>query len=545
MKVTTSLALAALLAGGATAAAQDPPDPITGAEIRAHIHFLAHDLLEGRAPGSRGGELAAEYIGSQFMAAGLEPVDGSHFQPVPVVGVTVDPEQVRLGFEPVATGDPAAVHPIIAEYRDEAVVWPGDPQPAVDVSGEMVFVGYGVHAPEHQWDDYKGQDVSGRIVLILVGDPPAPPDEPELFDGRALTYYGRWTYKLEEARRRGARGALLVHRTDAAGYGWDVVASSWTGEQFMLNPGDEDGRLPLHGWLSGPFTRRVLETGGHDLDQLMVMAARRDFQPVATGTTVRARLAADVRDVRTRNVVGLLPGSDPERRQEVVVLTSHYDHLGVGSPDATGDSVYNGAYDNASGVALMIEVAEALASLEARPARSILFMATAAEEAGLLGTRHYVTEPLIPLSRTVAALNVDGANLWGETDDVIVPGAELSSLGPLIERVAGESDLMVRPDPAPGSGIFFRSDHFPFAQSGVPVLYIQHGLRYWQRPPDWGEDMMAAYVRERYHQPGDELRPDMVMTGAVQQARLVYDVTREVASGEGRPAWSPESPYRR
>lgn len=546
--ILRTAALAAVT-GGALLSPQEARDAITAERLRAHLIFLSHDLVEGRAPGTRGGELAAEYIASEMRGMGLEPVAGSFFQPVPMLGMTVEPESVRLEFDagrngrptPGTRSDSGPAEPLFALYPAETVVWPGAPRRELQVDGELVFVGYGVRAPEWSWDDYKGTDVTGKVALILVGDPPASPDEPGLFRGRALTYYGRWTYKLEEARRRGAAGALLVHRTDAAGYDWGVVATSWTGEQFTL-PDRPSGPL-LNGWVSDPLARELLSRGGLDLDELYVRAARRDFRPLRTGITVRSRMVSRSRRVETRNVVGVIRGTDPGRARQVVVFTSHYDHLGIGTPDATGDSVYNGAYDNASGVSVLLEVARALERVEGGPARTLLFIATAAEEAGMLGSEHYVDRPLFPLARTVAAINLDGASLWGETEDVIGLGADLSSLGEVLERHARESGLELRPDPAPQTGAFFRSDQFPFARAGVPVLYIEHGLSFRNRPPGWGEELMNRYMRDRYHQPGDEYRPELDLSGAVQQARLVFDVGLDIANAEEPPAWNPGSPF--
>lgn len=502
---------------------------ITAAELRAHLYFLSADQLQGRAPGTRGGELAAEFIASQFLRLGLEPVEGGYFQTVPLTGVTVDPTTVALAFDSESERLPA-------HYPGDAVVWPAGTNPNVQVSGEVVFVGYGANAPQWEWDDFKERDLSGKVLVFLVGDPPAPPDEPDLFEGRTMTYYGRWTYKLEEARRQGATAALIVHSDDAAGYEWNVVETSFTGEQLVLPDSGQGAPLLMSGWLTRDFARRVFATAGLDLDELYVQATRRDFRPVATGVTVRARISSGRRAVRTRNVVGYLPGSHPERGDEVVILTSHYDHLGTGRSE-DGDSIYNGAYDNASGVSLLLEVADAFARLEPRPDRGILFVATAAEEAGLLGSRHYVANPLFPLENTVAALNVDGANLWGETEDVIALGAERSTLGDLVGARAEEAGLIVMPDPAPESGSFFRSDHFPFALAGIPVLNVQHGIRFRGRPPGWGQRVMADYDARHYHRPSDEYDPEADLAGAVQQARLLFGIAYDIAMWDRRPAW--------
>jgi Zn-dependent M28 family amino/carboxypeptidase len=530
-----------LLLVAVTAAALAAPDfeqarrSITGEEIRSHLYFLSLDDLGGRAPGTPGGQLAAEFIASQLRRVGLEPVGGSYFQPVPLTGSTVDSPSVFLAFE---AGDQR----LTADYPGDAVVWQGEPGSGAQVEGNLVFVGYGAEAAGWGWDDFKGRDLTGKVLVFLVGDPPAPPDEPELFDGRAMTYYGRWTYKLEEARRRGASGALIIHSQAAAGYGWDVVRSSWTGERFALateaDATDDAPPVPLQGWITQEHARRLFALGGLDLDELYVRATRRDFRPVNTPIRVRAQLSSAARRLQTRNVVAYLPGRHPERRQEVVVVMAHYDHLGVG-PVVAGDSIYNGAYDNASGVALLLELADAFARLEPRPDRGVLFIATGAEEAGLLGSTHYVRRPLLPLRRTVAAINIDGANLWGETDDVVALGADRSTLGDLVGSRAEELGLAVVPDPAPESGSFFRSDHLPFARAGVPILYVQHGTRFRGRPPGWGERLMAEYERRHYHRPSDAYDPAFDLAGAVQQGRLLFGVAYDIAMAEGRPAWHP------
>lgn len=511
-------------------------ETIAEGDLRGHLQFLSHDLLEGRAPGTRGGRLASVYIGSRFSAQGLEAPGGSHFQSVPVVASTVDTSRTALRF---LAGEQARS----AEYPAEAVIWPGVQDTLVEAEAELVFVGYGIDAPEFDWNDFGTDDLQDKILLVLVNDPPAPPDEPQLFDGPAMTYYGRWTYKFEEAARRGAAGALIVHTTDAAGYPWEVVETSWTGEQFALPSSGAEPALQVEGWVTQEFARTILNDAELSLDELFVQAARRDFQPVHTGITVEARVAASTRRLDARNVIGLLPGTHPERRNEVVVYTSHYDHLGIGPP-VDGDSIYNGAYDNASGVALLLEIAEAFAALDPGPERSILFIATDAEEAGLLGAEHYVRDPLFPLRRTVANINVDGANLWGETDDVVALGSERSTLGGVIEARAAQLDMHLSRDRAPEKGFFFRSDHFPFARSGVPALYIEHGSSYRDRPEGWGAERLERYDARSYHRPSDQYDPSFDLAGAVQQARLALLVGYDVAQQAEYPEWHEGTEFR-
>lgn len=510
-------------------------ESITAREIRAHLSFLAHDLLEGRGPGTRGDRLAAHYIATQFARLRLEPVRGSYFQPVPVVGVTVDPERVELVFKRDGV-------PLAARFGMDAVIWPGVPDTAVSVSGDVVFVGYGVTAPEYDWDDFKDVDVAGKVLLVLVGEPPAPPGEPDLFDGRALTYYGRWTYKFEEAQRRGASGVLLIHSPDAAGYGWSVVLTSWMGEQLSL-PREAGSPPPLavEGWVSRDLARRLLRLAGHDLNSLTARAARRDFRPVEVGLGVRASMPARVRHFETANVVGLVPGHSPSHKHEVVIYTAHYDHLGIG-PAVNGDSIYNGAYDNASGVAAMLEIAEAFTRLDPGPDRSVLFIATTAEESGLLGSTHYTRYPLFPLDRTVAVINIDGANLWGETSDVTALGAEKSGLGRILEARAREMGMRLVPDRAPEHGFDFRLDHYPFAAAGVPAITLEHGIEFRGRTPDWGYRVLRRYEIDHYHRPSDHYDPAFNLAGAVQQARLAFLVGYDAAMAATWPDTSTATP---
>jgi Zn-dependent M28 family amino/carboxypeptidase len=398
-----------------------------------------------------------------------------------------------------------------------------------------VFAGYGVSAPEYQWDDYEGQDVRGRVVLLLAGDPPAPPTEPRLFRGRTLTHHGRWDTKLEQARRHGAAGAIIIHSPDAAGYPWRVIRTSFGSTRYTLRAAA--GAAPplrLEGWIAVAHARALLDTAGYSFDELLVRAARRDFAPVATGIMMHAHLAGDVRTVRTHNVVGMVRGA--ERPDESVVFTAHYDHLGVGA-NVNGDSIYNGAYDNASGVAALLEIARAFAQLDAAPPRSAVFVFTTAEEAGLLGARHYVRSPALPLARTAASINIDGANLWGETDDFIALGGERSTLGRIAELRGSELGMRSAPDPAPELGLYFRSDHLPFALAGVPAVQIVHGDDYRGRPASWGVELLARWNASSYHLPDDEYHAAFDLSGAVQQARLAFLIGYDVAHSDEPPAW--------
>jgi Zn-dependent M28 family amino/carboxypeptidase len=502
---------------------------IAATEIAEHMRTLASDEYLGRGPGHVGGEMAAEYIARRFGEYGLEAPAGSYLQPFPIIGTTPEPSSVSLSF----TGPDGSVRPT---YLDDFVLRAGDPVAAgAQGEAELVFVGYGINAPETGWDDFAGTDVTGKYVMILVNDPPAPPTEPDLFGGVAMTYYGRWTYKYEEAARQGALGALVVHETGPAGYPWSVVRGGFSGEQFALPP-DPAGPPPpaFLGWVSLDLATAVLAAGGHDFDDLKARAGTRGFTAIETGVMVQGSVDSRVRTVETQNVAGLLRGST--RPDEYILVTSHYDHFGIGET-IEGDSIYNGAYDNASGTGLILAMARALSSMERTPERSIVFIATGAEEQGLLGAEWYVQAPLYPLDRTVAEVNFDGANLWGLTSDVIVQGEERSELGAFVRARAAELGLTIMPDAEPQNGYFFRSDHFPFAKAGVPSLYVEHGRQYVGRPEGWGADIQSEYTARYYHAPSDEFRDDFVFDGAVQQGTLGMLTVLDIAADQTWPNW--------
>jgi len=525
--------IAGALAVGCAREAQAPATPdvsLSGDRIREDMRVLSSDEYLGRGSGQVGGDMASQYIADGFREMGLQPVDGSYFQTVPMIGYTTDPASVSLAFR----GAGGTLSPT---YLDGYVLNAGNPEAtSAGGTGEVVFVGYGIDAPEDDWNDFAGVDVRGKFILILVNDPPAPADDPELFGGPAMTYYGRWTYKWEEAARQGALGALIVHETEPAGYPWSVVRGGRSGEQFSLPP-DPSGPQPagMLGWVTRDVAVSLLQLGSLDFDALKARAAQRGFVAVPTGVTATASLKATVRQVETRNVVGLLPGS--QRPDEIITLTSHYDHFGVGEP-IDGDSIYNGAYDNASGVALLMELGRAFASLPQAPARSLLFISTAAEEQGLLGSQWYAQSPLFPLAKTVAEINMDGANLWGETDDVTIFGEERSGLGTYARARAAEMGLAIVPDQEPEKGYFFRSDHFPFAKAGVPSLYVEHGQRYRGKPEGWGKQISEDYTAHRYHAPSDEFSDDFVFDGAVQQGLLTFRIAWDIATTDAWPDWN-------
>lgn len=507
--------------------------------LRAHLRYLADDLLEGRGTGSRGGMLAARYIAAQFEAAGLEPAasDGSYLQPVTMVGSRTDPAtrlvvksstestEFTLGADFVAGSD-----------LEEA---------EIPVEGELLFVGYGIASPEQNWDDYKGIDVRGRILVMLVNDPPATAAEPNLFGGNALTYYGRWTYKFEEAARRGAAGAILVHTRQSAGYDWSVVRNSWSGERFAVTSETapeggtraEPAALRIKGWVTAAAAGQLLRSTGRSLEELQQAAARRDFQPVTIPARLATTLRAQVRRVTSPNVVAIHRGSDPALRKQFVVYSSHWDHLGV-RPDQPGDNIYNGAVDNATGIAGMIALARACAAGRLRPRRSILFVATTAEEQGLLGAEYYLRHPLVPIADTVANLNLDSLNILGLTTDFIPLGASRSTLARIVEEVAQANRLTISPEANPEQGAFYRSDHFPFAKAGIPAMSLLSGRRFVGHSESWAAEQQAEYG-QRYHQPGDEYNPHWDLSGLVQQVRLAYEIGLRIANSESTPQWNP------
>ena len=506
--------------------------PVDTAAMDAHLRFLSNDLLEGRAPATRGGRIAAEYIAAQFEALGLEPAgtNGTYFQPIALVGMTPQPT-----FAWGKAGRPAES----LAYRDAFVAWGERPEADISSDGDVVFVGYGIRAAEWKWDDYKGADLRGKILLMLVNDPGLV--DSTVFLGKILTYYGRWTYKLEEAARQGATGAILIHTTESATYPWDVVRGSWSVEQFKLDQ-PQSPNLAFAGWVTEASARAALSQVGFNLDSLSRAAARRDFRPVSTGLRAAARIHSALRRVASENVVARWPGTDARVGQEAVLMTAHWDHKGIG-PAVRGDSIYNGAEDNASGVAAILGAAQALTHLP-RPARSIVLIATTAEESGLLGSQGYVQRPLIPLARTAAVLNLDVTNVRGATRDIGALGMDRSTLGPVFEAAAHAESLSVQSQPDV-RGSFFRSDHFPFARAGVPALSIKPGIDFVGRPKGWGEEQENIYNQQRYHQPSDEYRSSFRYDGLAQEVRVTVRTALAVANNPQRPRWLPSSEFQR
>ncbi len=498
--------------------------------LRGHVAFLSDDLLEGRAPATRGDALAQKYIASVFETLGLQPgaADGSWLQTFDIIGLTSEVPKtmtLRKGKKTLQLRD-----------WDDYIAFTGVQKPeAVVQDAEIVFVGYGIVAPEYDWDDYKGADLKGRILLMMNNDP-AGEDE-SFFAGDKRLYYGRWGYKYEIAEKMGAAGAIIIHTTPSAGYPFQVVQSSWTGEQFEL-PAQGEQKMPFKAWTSFEASKKLAEFAGKDLEKLMQSAEKRSFKPVPLGVKLSFAMKNRVRKLQTANVLGLLPGSDPELKKQVVVYTAHFDHLGIGKAVA-GDSIYNGALDNASGVASMLAVARAFTESEIKPKRSILFAAVAAEESGLLGSQYYAEHPTFHPGRIVANINIDGANIWGRTRDVVMIGLGKSEMDEYVRQLAAQQNRVLKPDQFPDKGFFYRSDQFNFAKIGVPAVYCDSGTDFIGKPEGWGREVMEKWTAERYHQPGDELEADWDLSGAVEDAQLYFWIGLKVAQTSELPAWYP------
>ncbi len=502
---------------------------ITPELIHSHITFLSDDLLEGRGPATRGDRLAQMYIATQYALLGLQPgsLDGTYFQKVPILGMKPDPAMVLRARRSEKTDQ--------FKFYDEFVVFSGLQEPRVEVADvEVVFVGYGIVAPEQKWDDFKNTDVKGKILLMMNNDPAT--DDPKFFGGKARTYYGRWTYKYEIAAKKGAAGALIIHTSESAGYPWKVVQSSWSHERFSLADSPEPP-LKMKGWMTEDAARRLVSLAGKDLDALRKSAESRKFRPVPLAVALSDTIVNTMRRLETANVLGLLRGSDPEKRREVVVYTAHHDHFGIGTP-IKGDSIYNGALDNASGTSLLLAVATGFAEGTPKPKRSVLFAAVAAEEQGLLGSEYYVAHPTFPLNKIVANINVDGANLLGMVRDIQMIGKGRSSLDATIESVAKEMGLGVVPDQSPELGFFYRSDQFNFAKAGIPSAYFHPGVDIKGKPAGWGKAQREKFIAEDYHQPSDEIKASWDFGGAVQQAHFTFLVGYRVANADGIPQWN-------
>ena len=523
-KASRSSGVSVRLPGTAIAAMQK----IDPERIRAHVRFLAHDLLEGRGTGQRGGDIAAEYMATQFALYGLKPAgdNGTYMQKVPLAGVTPEPE-TTFSLIP-ASG--AAMH---LKPLEQYVAYDQTQQPKSDVDAEIVYVGYGIEAPEYKWDDYKGTDVRGKVLLMLVNEPLS--DDVNFFKGKALTYYGRWTYKYEEAARKGAAGVILIHKTDMASYPWEVVRNSNSGEKSFLKL-EGAPALKVASWIQLDVARQLAAAAGKDLDKMMDDAQSRDFSPVALPVKLSAHMVSRIRQFESNNVLAILPGADRKLRDEAVMYTAHYDHLGI-RPDMPGDNIYHGANDNATGCGILLEIARAYSEGPQKPRRSILFASVTAEEQGLLGSEYLGKHPPIPAGKISLDLNYDDVPPLGSPEEVEVSGAERTTFYPTIQSLAKTFRLAIRPDSRPEAGHYYRSDQFSLARVGIPAFSINEGVKYKGHDAAWGKQQADEFTAKHYHQPSDEYHPSMDFTGDAAMARFGFAVGWEAAAQMKEVGW--------
>jgi len=523
----------------------DMPNIDTGAAL-ADIKKLASDEFEGRAPGSKGEQLTVQYLTEQFKAIGLTSgnPDGTWTQKVPLVGLTPEP----TGPLVVKKGGQTKSFKV----KDEFVAFSRRVTEAVKLeNSELVFAGYGVDAPGFGWNDFKGMDLKGKTIVVLVNDPQitlaSDPKtlDPSVFGGKAMTYFGRWTYKYDQAAALGADACIIVHETEYAGYGFNVV-QGFGGQRFdLVTPDKNMSKTKIQGWLSLDAAKALLKMAGQDFDALKAKAQTRDFKPVPLGMTASFGLKQQMKNVDSQNVIAKLPGSDPSLANEYVIYTAHWDHFGIGDPDKTGDKIYNGAADNASGTAGILAIARAMKTMAPGPKRSILFLAVTAEEQGLLGSQYYAQFPLYPLEKTVANINVDdNLPLWGRTKDVIVIGLGASDLDDYLRDAAAEQGRALVPDAEPEKGFYYRSDHFNFAKVGVPALNIDSGLDFVDKPADYGKKKKEEYTASLYHQPSDQVDPSWDLSGYAEQAKLLMAVGYRIANAPTFPEWKPGNEFK-
>jgi Zn-dependent M28 family amino/carboxypeptidase len=498
--------------------------------LRSHVRFLADDLLEGRGPATRGDRLAQLYVATQMEGLGLEPAgpNGSWFQPFEIVGIDAqNPETVSFAKDS---------QKVDLKFYDDYVAMSGVEAPEVRLEqAEVVFVGFGIVAPEYQWDDFKGADVKDKVLLVMNND---PEDDPALFGGKTRFYYGRWSYKYERGAEMGAAGVIVIHTTPSAGYGWKVIQTSNTGEQFSL-PHESEPQLQVKAWATEDAAKKIAALGGQDLDALRAAAQKRDFKPVPLGVRVSLALKNKVRRAQTANVIGRLPGRDPVLGKEAVIYTAHHDHLGMKESAKPGeDAIFNGAMDNATGVSAILAIARAMKALPAAPRRSVLFAAVAAEEQGLLGAKYYAAHPTLAPGRLAANINIDGMSIFGPTRDVVMIGFGKSELDGYVKSLAALQGRVVVPDQFPDKGFFYRSDQFALAKIGVPAAYFDDGVDVIGKPAGWGKAQKEAFEAKDYHQPSDQLRDDWDFTGFVQDAQLTFYLGLKVANAPAMPSWN-------
>src|SRR5437660_4374801 len=536
-------AAASLFAAGELALRLQPAlEAITPYGLLAHIKVLASDEFEGRAPGTKGEELSVKYITDQFKQIGLKPgnPDGTYIQEVPLAGIKSKP---RMS---IAIGDKT----IDLKYPDDFIASSARLQPEIKIDkSDVIFVGYGVVAPEYGWDDYKDADVRGKTLLMLIGDPPVPdPKDPskldnKMFKGKAMTYYGRWTYKYEIAAQKGAAAAIIIHETESAAYPWQVVKSSWAKENFELdNPNKNMDAVSARSWITLDIAKKLFADCGQDFDALKTSAITKEFRPMALNAQANIEIKQQIRSFKSHNVIGKLEGDDPKLRDEYIIYTAHWDHLGR-HPELQGDQIFNGAIDNASGVASVIQLAVAFTKLNPPPKRSVLFMAQTAEEAGLLGAKFYAEHPLYPLNKTLADINLDSMNVWGKARDIEDQTLGFSTLDDLLAAAAKGQGRSAIPDSRPDKGKIYRADNFEFSKVGLPSLYIGKGEHLLSRP-ETAPLRSDEFDSTDYHQVTDEIRPDWDLSGAVQDVQLLFEVGYQVANDDKFPEWKPRSEFK-
>jgi Zn-dependent M28 family amino/carboxypeptidase len=513
---------------------------LSGKAMAAHDQFLASDLLEGRGPGTRGDEIAQQYIAAQFESYGLQPGgdNGTYYQNVPLIGVATDREKSSLAFTKNGTAIGAPL-----KFGDQVV---GQNQTQTEngtIDSELVFVGHGVVAPEYKWDDYKSLDTRGKTLVMLVDDPPANAQEPDLFKGNARTYYGRWTYKYEIGTSKNAAGVILIHTTPAAGYGWNVVSNSWGGENSFTKNKPGAPALQFAGWMTEDEARAIFTAAGQDLTALTQQASSRNFQPVPLGIKLTGNIVSKLRSFNTTNVVAKLPGSDPKLRDEAILYSAHHDHLGVGPADKSGDTIYNGALDNASGCAILLEMARVWTQMPA-PKRSVYFAAVAAEEQGLIGSAYLAQNPPLPSGRIALGINYDMIPELGRVRDVNMNGIERTTFYPAAQRITSALGLSIIPDPEPEQGHYYRSDHFSFGKVGIPAFSIDPGQDVIGKPAGFGAQWSTDFRANHYHQPSDQYDPNWDWSEAVQMGQLGIWMGWEAANAATMPNWKAGDEFR-
>src|SRR3954468_14690649 len=505
---------------------------------------MSSDKFQGRAPGTVGEELSVGYLQMRFKELGLQPgnPDGTYIQKVPLVGITGS-QAKPLTFS-------RGAQTLQLRWKDDVVAWSRHVAPAASIAGsDVVFAGYDVEAPEYNWNDFKDADVKGKTIVVLVNDPPVPDPanasalDPKTFGGKAMTYYGRWTYKFEEGARKGAAAILIVHETGPAGYPFSVVRGNLNEKFDLIAPDKNMSKASIEGWITFDAAKRLFALAGQDFDALRKQAVTREFKPVPLGVKASMAVANTLRTIDSRNVVARLEGSDPSLKDDYVVYSAHWDHLGVGAP-VNGDTIYNGALDNATGVATVLEIARAFKEVQPQPKRSILFLMVTAEEKGLLGSQYYSINPLYPLAKTAANINIDGINQWGRTKDISVIGLGASELDDYLRQATQEQGRTLTADPEPEKGFYYRSDHFNFAKQGVPALDPDAGVDYVGKSADWGTKKRDEYTEKDYHAPSDEVKPDWDLSGAAEDDALLFAVGDRVANADKLPEWKPGNEFK-